>query len=398
MNDHNEFWYTTAGGGTKVPPRVGKVGSEPDPVASPRVDRIDDGAGNAVLDVVPVAAAVNYLTVSNAATGGWPTITAAGQDADISLNLVSKGGGFLRENGRRVVTDNNTVTLSNKTISGRSNSLREATWRCDTAVGGEIVENGANTWAKLLTLDCGNLTNRDINLVLAVVGAYMVNTPEAALISVFARSSAAAGTAPYLSVEILSKTGSTVFLRPDSFKLVNKGFGLPVELWVKKYWENGQFVVSELARGERPSSWTVTYNASAPWQAAEPTGSNTVTSKPVGGLPADRTITAFAGNTVRAVGLGDNPFGVKLGRAVTATAVTYRCATASASGNLVVELRKNGAAIPGTSATIPAATQVAGATVTGNWVFAAGDVVTVNVTAVGTTPGNGLVADITATT
>ena len=398
MNDHNELWYTTAGGGTKVPPRVGKVGSEPDPVASPRVDRIDDGAGNAVLDVVPVAGAENYLTVSNAATGGRPTIAAAGPGSDISLDLVSKGPGWVRINGVVALSSTNTQPVSNKTIRGRSNTVAEATWRCDTAIGASTAENGANTWAKLLTLDCGNLTNRDINLVLAVIGAYMYDTPEAALISVFARTFTAAGTAPYLSVEILSKTGSTAFLRPDSFKMVNNGFGQPVELWVKKYFTDGQFVVSELARAERPSSWTVTYNASAPWQAAEPTGSKTVTSKPVGGLPADRTITAFAGNTVRAVGSGDNPFGVKLGRAVTATAVTYRCATASASGNLVVELRKNGVAVPGTSASIPAANQVAGATVTGNWVFAAGDVVTVNVTAVGTTPGNGLVADITATT
>jgi hypothetical protein len=364
------------------------------------VDRIDDGAGKPVIDVVPVAGAESYLVVSNAAAGGWPKIAVAGAAADINgPDLVSKGTGQPRANGQPIVTSTNTLTLLNKTVGGRLNKLSEVTWRCDTALG---AEDGANTWAKLVTLDCGSLLNRDINLVLAVASA-LVRKPDrgdAALISVYARTSDPAGTAPNLSVAILSKTGFTegTHLRSDSFKLVNNGFGLPIELWVKKYLSDGQFTVSELARAERASSWTVTWNAAGAWQSAEPTGSNTATSKPIGGAPADRTITAFAGNTVRAVGTGDNPFGVRLGRAVTATAVTYRCATAAASGNLVVELRKNGVAVPATSASIPAANQVAGATVTGNWAFAAGDVVTVNVTAVGTTPGNGLVADITATT
>ncbi len=396
MSQPNELWYSTAGGGSRVAPAVGVTGSEPDPVACPRVDRIDDGAGKPVIDVVPVAGAESYLVVSNAAAGGWPKIAVAGAAADINgPDLVSKGTGQPRANGQPIVTSTNTLTLLNKTVGGRLNKLSEVTWRCDTAAIG-----AAGDWAKLVTLDCASLTNRDINLVLAVASAYNEGNHDTALISVKARAAAAAGPPPTIDVEILTRTtAKSAALKSDSFKLVNNGFGLPIELWVKKYVSGDcLFTVSELARAEWPSSWTVTWNAAGAWQAAEPTGSNTATSKPIGGAPADRTITAFAGNTVRAIGTGDNPFGVRLGRAVTATAVTYRCATAAASGNLVVELRKNGAAVPGTSASIPAANQVAGATVTGNWAFAAGDVVTVNVTAVGTTPGKGLVADITATT
>ena len=74
--------------------------------------------------------------------------------------------------------------------------------------------------------------------------------------------------------------------------------------------------------------------------------------------------------------------------------MTYRAATADASGNLVVELRKNGSAVSGSSATIAAASQVAGGTATGTWAFAAGDIITVQVTGVGTTPGKGLIADV----
>ncbi|MBY6384009.1 MULTISPECIES: hypothetical protein [Rhodococcus] len=61
---------------------------------------------------------------------------------------------------------------------------------------------------------------------------------------------------------------------------------------------------------------------------------------------------------------------------------------------LVVELRKNGTAVSGTSTTIGAGNQVTGGTSIGTWAFAKGDVLTVYVTGVGTSPGKGLVADL----
>lgn len=112
------------------------------------------------------------------------------------------------------------------------------------------------------------------------------------------------------------------------------------------------------------------------------------------GQVADMSIVAFGANTAREAGTGDFPFGVKLQRAITFSSVTFRVATADASGDLVVELRKNGSQVAGTSTTIAAASQVTGGTSTGTWAFAAGDILTVYVTAVGATPGNGLVADI----
>lgn len=113
------------------------------------------------------------------------------------------------------------------------------------------------------------------------------------------------------------------------------------------------------------------------------------------GQVADMSIVAFGTNTARAANsYGDFPFGVKLQRAITFSSVTFRVFTADASGNLVVELRKNGAQVSGTSTTIAAANQVSGGTSAGTWAFAAGDILTVYVTGVGTTPGKGLVADI----
>lgn len=113
------------------------------------------------------------------------------------------------------------------------------------------------------------------------------------------------------------------------------------------------------------------------------------------GLPYDLCIIAFGTYTARvANSYGDFPMGTKLQRAVTFTQVMYRVNTADASGNLVVELRKNGATVSGTSTTIAAANQVSGGTATGSWTFAAGDILTVYVTGVGTSPGAGLIADI----
>lgn len=124
----------------------------------------------------------------------------------------------------------------------------------------------------------------------------------------------------------------------------------------------------------------------------------TLTNKTFGatcvGQVADMSIVAFGAATTRATGTGDFPFGVKLQRAITFSSVTFRVATADASGNLVVELRKNGSAVSGTSTTITAASQVTGGTSTGTWAFSAGDIITVVITAIGTTPGKGLIADI----
>ncbi|TPG52342.1 hypothetical protein EAH77_25190, partial [Ewingella americana] len=80
----------------------------------------------------------------------------------------------------------------------------------------------------------------------------------------------------------------------------------------------------------------------------------------VGTVPYDITFVAQSGN--RATGLGDVPAGIKLRRAVTFSEVLFHCDTADASGNLVVEVRKNGSAVSGTSTTIAAANQVAGGT------------------------------------
>ncbi len=64
---------------------------------SPKViTSIDDTNGNELLKVTATASAVNEVTLTNAATGGSPTLSATGGDTDINLIIKAKGSGFTK--------------------------------------------------------------------------------------------------------------------------------------------------------------------------------------------------------------------------------------------------------------------------------------------------------------
>lgn len=99
--------------------------------------------------------------------------------------------------------------------------------------------------------------------------------------------------------------------------------------------------------------------------------------------------TAGAGNTL--------PEGLRIERALTVSKITYRGETAG-TGNLVVELRKNGVAVPGTAATIAAAGHAIDTSVTGTWNFVAGDRIVVQITTADSPAGRGLQASLAGVT
>lgn len=57
---------------------------------------IDDSAGNEVIKTPATASAVNEITVTNAATGNAPVISATGGDSNIDLTLTPKGTGAIK--------------------------------------------------------------------------------------------------------------------------------------------------------------------------------------------------------------------------------------------------------------------------------------------------------------
>jgi hypothetical protein len=64
-----------------------------------------------------VTSAVNELTISNAATTVSPSISATGDDANISLNLISKGTGNILINGKAISLANSFTTAGNFSLS-----------------------------------------------------------------------------------------------------------------------------------------------------------------------------------------------------------------------------------------------------------------------------------------
>ena len=88
---------------------------------------------------------------------------------------------------------------------------------------------------------------------------------------------------------------------------------------------------------------------------------------------------------------------MKLKRATTFTEVTFRGATADASGSGVYKIQNNGVDVSGMTATVAFGSQIAGGTVTGTWAFTKNDVLTLVCVSNGGTPGKGLVADLLGT-
>jgi hypothetical protein len=68
-----------------------------------------------------VTSAVNELTISNAATTVSPSISATGDDANISLNLISKGTGNILINGKAISLANSFTTIGNFSLSFTTN-------------------------------------------------------------------------------------------------------------------------------------------------------------------------------------------------------------------------------------------------------------------------------------
>lgn len=79
-----------------------------------------DSSGNEQIKFSKTASAVNEVTVTNAATGGAPSIAATGGDTDVNLNLNAKGAGVVKLGGLR--------RQDNTTDSTEDNVLTQYGW------------------------------------------------------------------------------------------------------------------------------------------------------------------------------------------------------------------------------------------------------------------------------
>jgi hypothetical protein len=65
-----------------------------------RISQINDSNGNEAIKFITTGAAVNEVTVTNAATGDAPAISATGGDSNVDVNITPKGTGELKVDGK----------------------------------------------------------------------------------------------------------------------------------------------------------------------------------------------------------------------------------------------------------------------------------------------------------
>lgn len=79
---------------------------------------IADANGNELIILDTVASAVNEITLANAATGGSPTITASGGDANVSITFAPKGTGAVLVNSNLSVRANDKMIMDSADSGG----------------------------------------------------------------------------------------------------------------------------------------------------------------------------------------------------------------------------------------------------------------------------------------
>lgn len=103
---------------------------------------ISDTNGNELIKFTSVASAVNEITITNAASGNSPIISATGSGTDIDINLVPKGAGIVKGELKRFMvrlvasdTDQATGTSigGDYRISNRAITIKAVGSYCDTA-------------------------------------------------------------------------------------------------------------------------------------------------------------------------------------------------------------------------------------------------------------------------
>jgi hypothetical protein len=125
------------------------------------------GQSGAIANFAAVVSGVNYLYFQNAATGNSPQIQASGTDTNVNLNFVSKGTGTVNANGVQVADLSSTQTLTNKTISGASNTI--------TSIAESSVTNLTTDLAAKLPLAGGTMAGNINMATYSITNAYITS-------------------------------------------------------------------------------------------------------------------------------------------------------------------------------------------------------------------------------
>lgn len=122
-------------------------------LTTPKVSGILDTNGAESIDLTATASAVNQLVVTNSATGNAVTISTAGNDASIPINIAPKAGAAVQVNGSDLITATSTTILTNKTHVNPKIQTSVDTHNCAISAitpGGSICDESGNTVLAIL--------------------------------------------------------------------------------------------------------------------------------------------------------------------------------------------------------------------------------------------------------
>lgn len=137
---------------------------------APRIAQINDTAGNIVIVTTPTASAVNYVNLTNGATGNSAKISAKGSDTDVDLELSPQGSGHvILADGARTKT--NAPPSDEKDLVNKKYADAIATFNVGgTGVDGDLTVNVGTTTTLNLN-QIYNYNNVTINGTLKFTGS-----------------------------------------------------------------------------------------------------------------------------------------------------------------------------------------------------------------------------------
>lgn len=162
--EHNFLRFLGGAAGTTVQYRVDRLGNIYQ-TANPAI--IGDGNGNEQLRFVPTAAAVNEWTFTNAATGGTPTLTITGGDANPNGRINAKGTGRIIIPGYAFCLDSTTSVIG--TSLAALTTLNSFTFALNTFVAN-------NDFAEFSYCGTFATNDNDKRLILTIDGQVIFDT------------------------------------------------------------------------------------------------------------------------------------------------------------------------------------------------------------------------------